>query len=156
MKNTTAYPTTDIEAKDYIKEINKETDCDKLVSLSDDFWRTFSCRPDKKEYPYPKAGDILDEDKSVKWNREEVERQRQAYLNRVDELNKCENVIGNAFDNRIVTLLAKDYGFSKEESRKIWNFAYEQEHSGGTRSVYNTYVDFADVYTDLLKIRESK
>lgn len=156
MENTTAYPITDIEAKDYIKEINKETDCDKLVSLSDDFWRTFSCRPDKKEYPYPKAGDILDEDKSVKWNREEVERQRQAYLNRVHELNKCKNAIGNAFDDRIVTLLAKDYGFSKEESRKIWNFAYEQEHSGGTRSVYDAYVDFADTYVELLKIRKSK
>ena len=156
MENTTAYPTTDAEVKDYIKEINKETNCDKLVSLSDDFWRTFSCKPDRKEYPYPKTGDILDEDKSVKWNREEVERQRQAYLNRVDELNRCKNTISNAFDDRIVTLLAKDHGFSKEESRKIWNFAYEQEHSGGTSSVVSAYTDFADVYAELLEIRESK
>lgn len=156
MENTTAYPTTDIEVKDYIKEINKETDCDKLVSLSDNFWRTFSCKPDRKEYPYPKAGDILDEDKSVKWNREEVGRQRQAYLNRVDELNKCKNTISKAFDDRIVTLLSKEYRFSKEESRKIWNFAYEQEHSGGTSSVVSMYTDFADTYVELLKIRKSK
>lgn len=156
MEKTTVYPTTDAEVKDYIKEINKKTDCDKLVSLSDGFWRTFSCKPDRKEYPYPKTGDILDEDKSVKWNREEVARLRQAYLNRVDELNRCKNAISNAFDDRIVVLLAKDYGFSKEESRKIWNFAYEQEHSGGTSSVVSTYTDFADVYVELLKIRESK
>ena len=156
MEKTTAYPTTDAEVKTYIKEINKETDCDKLVSLSNDIWQHFSCKPDKEEYPYPKEGDVIDEDKSVKWNREEVARQRQAYLNRVDELNKCKNAICNAFDGRIVTLLAKDYGFSKEESRKIWNFAYGQEHSGGTSSVVNAYTDFADVYAELLEIRESK
>lgn len=156
MEKTTAYPTTDAEVKTYIKEINKETDCDKLISLSNDIWQHFSCKPDREEYPYPKAGDILDEDKSVKWNREEVARQRQAYLDRVAELNRCKNAISNVFDGRIVILLAKDYGFSKEESRKIWNFAYEQEHSGGTSSVVNAYTDFADVYAELLKIRESK
>lgn len=152
MEKTTAYPTTDIEVKDYIEEINKETDCGKLVSLSDDFWRIFSCIPDRKEYPYPKVGDIL----AVIWNREEVERRRQAYLNRVDELKRYRNAISDTFDDRIVTLLAEKYRFSKEESRKIWNFAYEQEYSGETRLVYNTYVDFADTYVELLKIRESK
>lgn len=156
MEINTAYPTTDAEVKTYIKEINKETDCNKLVSLSDDIWQHFSCKPDRKEYPYPKAGDILDEDKSVKWNREEVARLRQEYLNRVDELNRRKNAISNAFDNRIVILLAKDYGFSKEESRKIWNFAYGQEHSGGTSAVINAYTDFADVYAELLEIRKSK
>ena len=156
MEKTTVYPTTDAEVKDYIKEINKETDCDKLVSLSDDIWQHFSCKPDKEEYPYPKAGDILDEDKSVKWNREEVARQRQAYLDRVDELNRCKNAICNAVDGRIVILLAKEYGFSKEESRKIWDFAYGQEHSGGTSAAANAYIDFAYVYAELLEIRESK
>ncbi len=156
MEKTTAYPTTDAEVKSYIKEINKETDCNKLVSLSDDIWQHFSCKPDKEEYPYPKTGDILDENRSVKWNREEVERQRQAYLDRADELNRRKNAICNAFDDRIVTLLAKEYRFSKEESRKIWNYAYGQEHSGGTYAAASAYIDFAYVYAELLEIRESK
>ena len=47
-----------------------------------------SCKPSTTK---PKTGDIIDEDKSVKWNREEVVRLQNEYEKEVKELNTAKN-----------------------------------------------------------------
>ena len=100
--------------------------------------------------------DVIDEEQSVKWNREEVTRLRKAFENRVDELNKYKNLIFNEFENGIIKILAKDNHISVAENKKIWRYVFEERHSNGIRTIIAYYYDFIDVYIDLLKIREEQ
>lgn len=150
------YPTDKNEFDCLIKRIKKEKSLDVLVASYESFYMHYSCKPDREKYPYPKMTDVIDEEQSVKWNREEVTRLRKAFENRVDELNKYKNLISNEFENGIIKILAKGNHISVNESKKIWSYAYSEGHSSGIRTVIACYYDFIDVYVDLLKIREEQ
>lgn len=137
-----------------IKDIDNMTNINDLIHSFDEFTLKYSFRPNKDEYPNPKVGTILDEDKSVKWNREEVERLRNRYSEKLSELNKEFHNISNTFENKIVSELARIYNFSIEESKKIWSYACDESHSEGVIAVKNTYEEIADLYTDLLSVRK--
>lgn len=146
-------PTHKDECSALIKEIKKEKELDVLVSSYEEFCLNYSCKPDREEYPYPKRTDILDEEKSVKWNREEIGRLRKVYESKVVELNKHKNLIINALEDAIVKVLAKENHVSLDESRKIWNYAYAEKHSNGIIFVVYCYNELAGLYADLLEIR---
>lgn len=103
-----------------------------------------------------KKTDIIDEDESVKWNKEEVQRLRRAFENKVEELNRYKNLICSAFEGRIIEILANDNSVSVEESQRIWSYAYSEGHSCGIRNVISCYEEFVSAYADLLKIRKEQ
>ena len=102
------------------KWIKKEKDMNCLIESFDDFTLHFSCRPNREIYPYPKINEVIDEDKSVKWNREEVSRLRERFEKRVEELNKYKNKIIVEYEDRLITLLGKDNNISHDERSQIW------------------------------------
>ena len=138
------------------KWIKKEKDMNCLIESFDDFTLHFSCRPNREIYPYPKINEVIDEDKSVKWNREEVSRLRERFEKRVEELNKYKNKIIVEYEDRLITLLGKDNNISHDESSKIWSYAYLESHSSGVRDVTSMYEEIADLYNDLLKIHNKQ
>lgn len=147
-------PTNKNEFECLIKSIKKEKNLNTLICSYERFCSSFSCKPNREEYPYPRYTDVIDEDKSVKWNREEVDRLRKAFEIRVDELNKWKNLIVNAIEAKIVQILGKDNGISPQESNLIWRYSYSEKHSYGIRDVVSFYEEFVDIYSDLLKIRK--
>lgn len=150
------YPTNKDGFDSLVKKIKKEKALNTLVSSFESFCTGYSCKPNREEYPYPRVTDIIDEDESVKWNREEVQRLRRAFENKVEELNRYKNLISSAFEGRIIEILAKDNSISVEESQKIWSYAYSEGHSCGIRNVISYYEEFVSVYADLLKIRKEQ
>lgn len=150
------YPTNKDEFDSLLKKIKKEETLNILVSSFESFYTGYSCKPNKEEYPYPKETDVIDEYESVKWNREEVQRLRRAFENRVEELTRYKNLISSAFEGRIIEILASDNSISVEESQKIWSYAYSEGHSCGIREVISYYENFIEVYFDLLKIRKEQ
>lgn len=147
-------PTNKNEFESLIKTIKKEKNLNILICSYERFCSSFSCKPNREEYPYPRYTDVIDEDKSVKWNRGEVDRLRKAFEIRVDELNKWKNMIVNAIEERIVQILGKDNGISPQESNLIWRYSYSEKHSYGIKDVVSFYEEFVDIYGDLLKIRK--
>lgn len=150
------YPTNKDRFDSLIKKIKKEKELNTLVSSFESFCTGYSCKPNREEYPYPRVTDVIDEDKSVKWNREEVQRLRRAFENKVEELNRYKNLISSAFEDRIIEILTKGNSISIEESQKIWGYAYSEGHSCGIRNVISCYEEFVSVYADLLKIRKEQ
>lgn len=150
------YPTNKDEFDSLIKRVKKEKTLNILVSSFESFCTGYSCKPNREEYPCPRVTDIIDEDESVKWNGEEVQRLRRAFENKVEELNRYKNLISSAFEGRIIEILAKDNSISVEESQKIWSYAYSEGHSCGIRNVISCYEEFVSVYADLLKIRKEQ
>lgn len=144
------------ELQDVIKSIKAEKNITTLVSAYEDFLYNFSYEPDRNEFPYPKIGTIIDEEKSVKWNREELYRQRTAFEARVEDLNKYKNIIDVNFKEQLNRLLAKDNHITIAESKKLFDFAYDTDYTKGIRTVVNTYKDLAKMYKELLEIHDGK
>lgn len=90
-----------------------------------------------------KENDILDENKSVKWNREEVLRRNEKMNEEkrrhqelvCQELKKIESFIKDKIMN---------FGFTEEQTEKIFQKAYENAHSNGYREVYEEAMDLSD------------
>lgn len=142
--------------KEVVRSIKAEKDLVTLVSAYEDFLGNFSCKPDRDEFPYPKIDTIIDEEKSVKWNREEVYRQRAAFEARVEDLNKYKNLINVHFKEQLNKVLAKDSHITIAESKKLFDFAYDTDYTKGIRTVVDTYKDLAKMYKELIDIHDSK
>ncbi len=144
------------DLKEVTRSIKAEKNLGTLISVYEDFLKNFSCKPDRDKFPYPKVGSIIDEEKSVKWNKEEINKQRKDFETRVGDLNKYKNLICINFKEQISRLLAKENHITIEESKKIFNFAYNMCRSDGIRTVVSTYKDLALMYNELLDIHDNK
>lgn len=138
---------------DEIKELVKTKDADAIIKGWQEFSNTFSCRPDEEKFPKCKVGDIIDEDMSVKWNREEVGRRITARDEEVKRLNRLKSCINTEYRNGLIKVLAKENKIKIDESKIIWDTAYEREHSSGLYAVYSEYNELVEMYEDLLEIR---
>ena len=91
----------------------------------------YKCHDDYIVVAKFESSHIFDENMSVKWNREEVERQNKKIDRARYQHNKnIQNCFEN-FHNDLVDAIIEEYGFNKQEADKIVAIAYEREHSYG-------------------------
>lgn len=99
---------------------------------------------------------MIDEDKSVKWNREEVERRIKSREEEVKRLNREKAEINKLYEEGLKARLAEEYDLSLEEVNLIWDYAYSEEHSSGLNTVYTYFDDLAGLYEDLKKVSKNR
>lgn len=133
------------------KGIEKVTNIYELARDYENFLNTFSCKPDAEKYPFPKKGTILDEDKSVKWNREEVERLRNAYGVEMKRLNMYKSIISAEYRKRIIKLLSAENDISEKEGVIIWNHVYH--NTDDINDAVEMFFELAEMYEKLLSVR---
>lgn len=114
--------------------------------------RSMSCVP--KSVKKVKPDHIFDEDKSVKWNREQVEINNAVYRAEVARLFTEKNKARDDVINMIVEKIQSEVGasLSKRKAKAIWEFAYEERHSYGFYDVHA----YLFKLIDLVKILVSK
>lgn len=116
-----------------------------------------------KEYEtdmeYPKesrfsSNHIFDEEQSVRWNREEVERRNAEIENKKDEYRKARGDKFDEFVKDVKDMLIEHYNINenKEIADKIYNKGYEDGHSGGMYEILNIVEDYGDFAEDIIKI----
>lgn len=135
-----------------IEKICAEKDTDFIIANFENFALTFSCRPNEKEFPIYSDGAVIDEDKSVKWNREEVTKRRQARLDETNRLKQLKNELISIYDKALMEALASQYDISKSETELLWDFFYREHHSYGLREVHTHFVDFMDTYKAIRRL----
>lgn len=118
------------------KEI--ENSWDNMVSMS--------CRPIN---PKLKEGTVIDENKSVKWNREEVERINALRDEELKKLNTAKNLERTKLEEEIVKKLADEGKITYAKAKKIYSYAYSQDHSWGLGAVINTAHDLMDFFLEV-------
>lgn len=93
-----------------------------------------SCKPTGKRFP---KGYVFDENKSVKWNAEEVIRNNEAVQKEVSELQRNRSAAINSATSEIVKLIVRefDYKINENQAYIIWNLAYEEGHSYGCTEI---------------------
>ena len=92
--------------------IKKLTDINVILESWEMFYKNFSYKPNEKEFPKYNRGDIIDEDKSVKWNREEIEKRINMRAEEVKRLQKLGNKLDNLYEKTIIKALANKYKIS--------------------------------------------
>lgn len=78
---------------------------------------------------------VFDEDKSVKWNRQEAEKHNIRYSLAVKELNTAKNLRRDEILEDIYSLIKINVGCTKEQAKYIWNYAYAEKHPSGIYAV---------------------
>ena len=89
-----------------------------------------SCRSTRKKFP---KGYVFDEDKSVRWNAEEVEQNNKASQEETSELQRNRSVAINSATSEIVKLIVHEFDdkINEKQAYIIWNLAYEKGHAYG-------------------------
>lgn len=129
-----------------MQKYKEEINIDMLRSEFKD-WQDMSCRPSiiKKL----KEGTIIDEEQSVRWNREEVQRRNEEYEKEVKQLNALKNKARDAFYEKLYMFIMNEVGngCTREKAMIIWNHAYEDGHSYGWSHIecfLYRYIEFAE------------
>ena len=119
---------------------------DNWDKISSDYKKAcmMSCRPGDG-FQNVKVGTVIDEEKSVRWNREEVDRLRLAYDEEVKRLNREKNAAIVAVTDRAVKLIAYEADISEEKARLVWDFVYERGHAYGEMfNMLDDYIELAE------------
>ena len=116
--------------------------------------RSMSCVP--KNIKKVKPDHIFDEDRSVKWNREQVEINNAAYQAEVVRLNTEKNKARDDVINMIIEKIQSEVGasLSKRKAKAIWNFAYKERSSYGIYDVCNYLFNLIDLVKILAEDEE--
>lgn len=127
--------------------------CTKAIVIPEESWDKIeaayreacmmSCKPDES-FRKVKIGDVIDEEKSVRWNREEVERLKTAYDEEVKRLNRAKNGAVQDATQRAVMLIAEELDVSEDKARILWDFVYDKYHA------YGEMFQHIDEYIDLI------
>ncbi|KXY51220.1 hypothetical protein AT268_32515 [Bacillus cereus] len=72
---------------------------------------------------------VFDEEKSVKWNREEVERQNEQVKQRKMKWNSEKSRLNAKLQNDCVQILKEDYGLNEAQAEKLYGYVYNDKHS---------------------------
>lgn len=108
----------------------------KLVEIQDEWDRMeqMSCKPSFKKVPNDY---VFNENRSVKWNKEQVEQNHLQYENEVKRLNTAKNKTRDEIYNKIYKLIQKEIGegISLEQAQKIWSFVDDYSKSNNQRII---------------------
>lgn len=108
--------------------------------------------PCKPNWERPKEGTIFDEDKSVKWNKEEVIRLREKYDTEVRELNTKKNKERDNIEKEIYRIIKSEIkGITIEDAEHIYQYAFSEKHAYGYNDVINFVEELIDLISPIVK-----
>lgn len=99
-------------------------------------------RPTRPNSKRPKDGEIIDEEKSVRWNREEVVRRQKAWDAECSRLKKAQNAEIEHISEAIELQIQEDIkaetkrSISKKAATILWQKAYDRGHAYGFADIY--------------------
>lgn len=93
---------------------------------------------------------VFDEEKSVKWNREEVERQNTLIQEAKDNWWKEKGRLQKCFHEDMVEAIQNDYKFNEAQAKKIFEYVYKEYHSN-IGDVFMYVDEICDLFEDLMK-----
>lgn len=106
--------------------------------------------PDCKNLKY---GYVFDEEKSVKWNAEQVEKYNSARNKEAFELQQSRNIAINEAVDEICKLIVIEFynKINVEQARVIYDMAYEDGHAFGYTEIRSVLGDLIDKFKDFVE-----
>lgn len=96
---------------------------------------------------------VTDANKSVIWNREQVEINNKKYHEEVERLTAEKSKLRNNLYKEIYTKIQDEvgYGINEEAAMKIWSYAYENGHAYGFSEIQCKLEETIELVRDILK-----
>ena len=106
--------------------------------------------PDGKNLKY---GYVFDEEKSVKWNAEQVEKYNSARNKEAFELQQNRNIAINEAADEICKLIVIEFynKINVEQARVIYDMAYEDGHAFGYTEIRSVLGELIDKFKDFVE-----
>ena len=82
----------------------------------------------KPNFERPNIGDIIDENQTVVWNRNEVDNIRHKWENKRNELIEAKHRLITNCENDIVKYIADSCNMSESKAKLMFDFAYANKH----------------------------
>ena len=125
-----------------------------------------SAFPDHKKFAMYKEGHIFDEEKSVKWNREEVERRNKEYKEEQNRLIKEHKEEFDSAKDTVISLIAEELKSIlpgaeaelvhpdnlKKKAARIFAEAWDRGHPYGMHEVLVEVEELVDFIDDFMKV----
>ena len=113
-------------------------------------WHNMSCKPANiRKY---KANEIIDEEKSVRWNREEIERRNAIYDKEVANLNTKRNIARDDMYNMIYAYIIAETNCKCNENKAkiIWDYVYRENRHDGIDQIFEALEETLEFVNALL------
>lgn len=115
---------------------------EELFDMAKEYYN-LSCKPKSCKY---KDGTIFDEDKSVKWNREEAERLNKIHDDEIKSLNAQKNKLLVNFIHNVRTYIIQETNVTETQANKIYNYLCNEYHSYGFEECLRHLDDLLDLF----------
>lgn len=106
----------------------------------------------KKAKTKLKETDVLDEEQSVRWNKEEVKRRNLSRESKIASFTAALNQCNKDITEQIKKYICGNWGFKEQTAEIIYRNAYEKGHAYGYREVLIYVDENADMVNDCLEI----
>lgn len=93
---------------------------------------------------------VIDEEQSVRWNREEVQRRNNSRKAKLAAYKRKRNELDSLGIAEVKRRIREDYGFTDMAVDLIFQKAYAHDHSYGLGSVYTYACDLADFVSEII------
>ena len=125
-----------------MKKIQEYIPIETLYEMAEQYTK-FSCKPKSRKY---KFGTIFDEDKSVKWNKAEVERLNKIHDDEAKELNKRKSELYISLVGAIKMYIIQKTNVSEKQAEKIYNYLCNEYHAYSWRECLDHLDDLLDLF----------
>lgn len=94
---------------------------------------------------------IFDEDKSVKWNKEQVELKNKEKHDAIKKYREESYRLSSQLDEDIKKAIAKEYTFNEKQAEIVFIHAYQEHHSYGYGEIINCLYELCDIFEKFKK-----
>jgi len=101
-----------------------------------------------------KEGHVFDEEKSVRWNREEFERLKKESQKQKSKINEMEMLYNSVAMMTIVEHIKLNYDVNNRQAGIIYSQAYEDSHSWGEIEILYKAEEYAEFYERMVEASE--
>lgn len=107
-----------------------------------------SCKPDFKRM---NNNTIIDEDKSVRWNKEQIEINHKKYDDEVKRLQTIRNKRRDEVEESVYNyIISSCKNIDRRKAIKIWQIAYSKGHSYGAYSIEQELEEIIDIVNTIM------
>ena len=95
---------------------------------------------------------VFDENKSVKWNNEQIELKNKERELAFEKYRKESSRLTSLLEADIINAIVYEYKFNNKQANLIYQYAYQEHHSYGYLEIINSLYELCEVFDDFKKL----
>lgn len=107
-------------------------------------------KPSFEDFPVYVSTDVIDEDKSVKWNRQEIKKRIDARNNEIERLKSIKHSALKDAHSQALQFVCEKTGMSLQQASILWNFVISSvQHNPNGLTFWQQLAQQIDLYNSL-------